>query len=59
MSEKLTRKNIKIREDQDEFLQDSSLNFSKFVRNKLDERMELEENLKTDNTEATASEVTS
>jgi len=58
MSGKLKQKNIKIREDQEEFLEDSALNFSEFVRQKLDERMELEENLKSDTTEAT-SEVTS
>lgn len=57
MSQKVNR-NITISEEQDEWLKDSALNFSKFVREKLQERMELEEKLKSDTTEAT-SEVTS
>ena len=45
-------KNINIREDQEEWLEDSSLNLSKFIREKLDERIEMEKSLKSEQKEA-------
>lgn len=39
-SQQLIRKNITIRNDQDEFVQKKHLNLSSFVREKLDEYME-------------------
>lgn len=36
----LVRKHASIREDQQEYLEETALNFSKFVRMKLDQRME-------------------
>jgi hypothetical protein len=35
-----TRKNITIREDQEEWIQENHLNLSRFVQDKLDELME-------------------
>ena len=56
-AQEFVQKNVLITPEQADFLEDSALKFSKFARNKLQERMELEKDMKSEQKEP--AEVTS